>query len=117
MFRYKWSFINTDDALNLKQRDQFVPYITKINNLLKQKYSTNRTSLPIKTILGPLIRQRQIQSLVELKPFFEIITAHTFVHGSNQNQIQQQSNNNGSNSNLKHFESTVHEDFLDGWTQ
>jgi len=35
--RYKWSFVNTDDALNILQRDQFVPYLTKINNLLKIK--------------------------------------------------------------------------------
>ena len=36
-FRYKWSFINTPDALNLKQRDHFVPYLLKINTLLKSK--------------------------------------------------------------------------------
>ena len=33
----KWSFINTVDVLDLKQRDQFVPYLIKINNLLKTK--------------------------------------------------------------------------------
>lgn len=35
--RYKWSFINTEDALNMKQKDQFVPYLTKISVLLKIK--------------------------------------------------------------------------------
>lgn len=38
--RYKWSFVNTDDALNILQRDQFVPYLTKINNLLKIKVNS-----------------------------------------------------------------------------
>lgn len=35
--RYKWSFTNTEDALNMKQKDQFVPYLTKISSLLKMK--------------------------------------------------------------------------------
>jgi hypothetical protein len=109
--------VNTNDAINLKQKDQFIPYITRINNLIKLKYSDYKTQ-PIKTTtIGPLIRQRQIQSLVELKPFFEIITTHSFVHSSNQNQMQQQSNSNQQLTILKLFESTVHEDFLDGWTQ
>jgi hypothetical protein len=117
--------VNTDDALNLKQKDQFVPYITKINNLIRLKFSNYKTQ-PIKpNTLGPLIRQRQIQSLVDLKPFFEIITTHTFVHNSNQNQMQQQPNASShqqqsqslSSSNMRLFEANVHEDFLDGWSQ
>ncbi len=84
--------------------------------MIKLKYSDYKMQ-PIKTTIGPMIRQRQMQSLVELKPFFEIITTHSFVHSSNQNQMQQQSNSNQQLAILKLFESTVHEDFLDGWTQ
>jgi hypothetical protein len=68
---------------------------------------------------GPLIRQRQLGSIVELKPFFETATTHAFVHSSNQTQAINfnQSQNMLSATNLKHFESAVHEDFLDGWTE
>jgi hypothetical protein len=117
---YKWSFVNTDDALNILQKDQFVPYLTKINNLLKIKHPNVKTQFMTKSLNGgPLIRQRQLGSIVELKPFFETATTHAFVHSSNQTQAINfnQSQNMLSATNLKHFESAVHEDFLDGWTE
>jgi hypothetical protein len=71
------------------------------------------------TIGGPIIKQKQIQTIVELKPFFELVTTHAFVHNSNQTQAvtQSQSQNLLSTTNLKLFEACVHEDFLDGWGQ
>ena len=68
---------------------------------------------------GPLIRQKQLHSILELKPFFETVTTHAFVHNSNQTQTISfsQSQNLLSATNLKLFESAVHEDFLDGWIE
>jgi hypothetical protein len=91
----------------------------------------------LKLSTGPLIRLRRIQSLVELKPFIEMVTTHAFVHNQ-VNQVSQMTqaqsyftgnnliNNNNSNSGIplssesvlntfKLFEITVHEDFLEGW--
>ena len=127
VYRYKWSFVNTDDALNLKQKEQFVPYLTKINNLLKVKYPPSSSSSSSKTTAtngtwaasnnkpgGPQLRQRKIQSLLELRGFFESMTAHSLVHNFNQGQ-QQTSTQPISNAYLKLFETSVHDDFLDGW--
>ncbi|CAF0777344.1 unnamed protein product [Brachionus calyciflorus] len=121
---YKWSFINTEDALNLKQKDQFVPYLTKINNLLKNKFpinNSNKVTNLKSNLSGPLIRHKTISSLVDLKPFFEQVTTHQFVHSSNQTHSisnqQLQSQSLLATTNLKLFEANVHEDFLEGWIQ
>ena len=120
--RYKWSFINTSDALNLKQKDQFVPYLLRIHNLLKAKFPHVKTVI-YKNNGGPLIRYRHIQSLGDLRQFFEIVTSHSFVHNTSQSQSSQSSYqsfpSSHQNSSLinRQFEAAVHEDFLDGWQQ
>lgn len=118
---YKWSFINTEDALNMKQKDQFVPYLTKISVLLKIKYPNHKTP-SVKLANGPLIRQRLINALADLKPFFDTVTTHAFVHNSSQSNLinnhqYQQTQNLLTSTNLRLFEANVHEDFLEGWTQ
>jgi hypothetical protein len=63
----------------------------------------------IKPIIGsPIIKQRQIQILAELKPFFDTVTSQSFSNNSitNLTNINQ----------LKLYEQTVHEDFNEGWT-
>lgn len=117
---YKWSFINTDDTINFNQRDQFIPYLNKINNLLKIKYPNSKSVNLRQSLNGPLLRYKRISSLVDLKAFFEQVTAHQFVHSSNQTHLitsHQLQNSLLMTTNLKLFEASVHEDFLEGWIQ
>jgi len=59
---------------------------------------------------------RQIQSLLELRPFFETVNTQEFVLNTNQGQINQQYNSNQQNNfYLRQFEVNVHNDFLDDW--
>lgn len=118
---YKWSFINTPDALNLKQRDHFVPYLLKINTLLKSKFPSTKTVM-YKTSGGPLIRYKKISSLSELRQFFDIVTSHAFVHSTTQSQSTQSNYQSfpaqqQQNSQFIHrqLETAVHEDFLENW--
>lgn len=118
---YKWSFINTDDTINYKNRDQFVPYLNRINNLLKSKYPNSKSVNIRSSPNGPLLRYKRVTSLVDLKSFFEQVTTHQFVHNSNQTHLitnqQLQQNSILMTTNLKLFEASVHEDFLEGWIQ
>ncbi len=71
---------------------------------------------------GPLIRSRLVTNLVDLKPFFDVVTTHAFVHSSISsnlinNQQYQQTQNLLTSTNLRLFEAHAHEDFLDGWSQ
>lgn len=84
------------------------------------KYPNNK-SANVKLSNGPLIRQRQINQLVDLKPFFDMVTSHAFVHNSAQSNLinnyqYQQTQNLLTSTNLRLFEATVHEDFLEGWS-
>jgi hypothetical protein len=75
---------------------------------------------------GPIIKQRTIQSISELRPFFHIASASNFIHSSSQSgsaanpssvsQHQTISNPHTANS-MKQFENSVHEDFLDGYIE
>lgn len=117
---YKWSFINTDDTINFNHRDQFIPYLNKINHLLKSKYPNSKSVNLRSSPNGPLLRYKRISSLVDLRAFFEQVTAHQFVHSSNQTHIitsQQLQSSLLTTTNLKQFEASVHEDFLEGWIQ
>ena len=70
-----------------------------------------------------MIRSKHIQSLSELKQFFDIVTSHTFVHNTTQSQAGQPghqtypAHQQSSQFTARQFEASVHEDFLEGWQQ
>jgi hypothetical protein len=72
------------------------------------KFSTFKTTAQHRPGNGPIIKQRTIQSISELKPFFQIVTASNFVNNPNQNSLL---------SSMKLYEASVHEDFLEGWIE
>ncbi len=83
---------------------------------VSQKFPDVKT-MGFKVTGGPLIRQRQIQSLIELKPFIEVVNRSDFFQNSNQAYINHQNNPQQNNYYLKQFEMSVHEDFLENWLQ
>ena len=85
-----------------------MPYLVRIENLLKIKYPNHKATPMKQTVGSPIIKQRQIQILVELKPFFDTITSNSFCNSAATNVTQI--------SQFKLYEQTVHDDFIEGWT-